>query len=359
ALRSSTICNGGSATASAALTGKGPWTVTWFDGTTSTVHAGVGGTGYTGTDSLPVSPSSTTTYTVTALNDANCTAQSGDLTGSALVTVNPRPTAAASGSTTICNGSSATVSAALTGKEPWNVTWYAGTTTPLHTGVAAFPTRRSSDLPVSPSSTTTYSVTALTDTRCTAQSGDLTGSALVTVNPRPTAAVSGSTTICNGGSATVSAALTGKGPWNVTWYDGATTTLHTSVDGTVSTGPDTLTISPPSTKTYTVTALSDARCTAQPGDLTGSAVVTVDTLTVTPNPSSQSVQYSDPISAVTITATDTVSAGSSLTATTQWKVGTGSFVSGLPSWLSWTPGTPAANSETWTLAGTALTAPGT
>ena len=44
--------------------------------------------------------------------------------------------------------------------------------------------------------------------------------ATLTVYPRPTAVVSGTTTICNGNSAVVTAALTGQGPWNVTCFDG-------------------------------------------------------------------------------------------------------------------------------------------
>src|SRR6185295_18518617 len=105
------------------------------------------------------------------------------------------------------------ISAALTGTGPWTVTWSDG---PIQSGVVSSPATRS----VSPSTTTTYTVTALTDANCTALGGDRTGNAVVTVNPRPTAVTSGSATICNGGSTTISAALTGTGPWTVTWSDG-------------------------------------------------------------------------------------------------------------------------------------------
>src|SRR5256886_1017563 len=102
-------------------------------------------------------------------------------------------TAVASGSATICNGSSNTISAALTGTGPWNVTWSDSVT---QNGVATSPATRS----VNPSTTTTYSVTALSDANCTAESGDRTGSAVVAVNARPTSVATGSATICNGGS---------------------------------------------------------------------------------------------------------------------------------------------------------------
>ena len=91
----------------------------------------------------------------------------------------------------------------------------------------------------------------------------------MTVNARPTSVASGTATICNGGSTTISAALTGTGPWNVSWSDG-------SNQNAVATSPATRSVSPSANTTYTVTNLTDANCTAQSGDLTGSAVVTVN-----------------------------------------------------------------------------------
>ncbi len=108
--------------------------------------------------------------------------------------------------------------------------------------------------------------------------------ATLTVYARPTAVVSGTTAICRGSAATVTAALTGQGPWNVTYFDGTTTTPHTGVGGTGTSGTDSLNVSPTSTRTYTVTALSDAHGAAQAGDLTGSAVVTVNVPPGAPSP---------------------------------------------------------------------------
>ena len=94
---------------------------------------------------------------------------------------------------------------------------------------------------------------------------------------RPTAVVSGTAALCGAGSTPIQAVLTGTGPWNVTWSDSV-------VQSGVATSPATRNVSPSSTTTYTVTALTDANCTAQAGDLTGSAVVTVGTTPATPSP---------------------------------------------------------------------------
>jgi PA14 domain len=114
------------------------------------------------------------------------------LPGVVYVGVSNRPTAVVSGTAAVCEGSSTTISAALAGNGPWNVTWSDAV---VQTGVAASPATRS----VSPSTTTTYTVTALTDASCTAQAGDLTGSAVVTVNPIPAAPTAGSDSPVNVG----------------------------------------------------------------------------------------------------------------------------------------------------------------
>jgi hypothetical protein len=98
------------------------------------------------------------------------------------VTVNARPASVVrnADSATICNGSSTTIHADLTGTGPWNVTW---SDSVQQNGVATTPATRN----VNPSATTTHTVTALTDANCTAQAEDLTGSAAITVNQPPTA----------------------------------------------------------------------------------------------------------------------------------------------------------------------------
>ena len=97
----------------------------------------------------------------------------------------------------------------------------------------------------------------------------------LTVNPRPTAVVSGNTMICQSSSTNIQALLTGIGPWNVTWSDGI---LSNNVGGSVP-GPVTVTrtVNPTVTTVYTVTNLTDASsCTARTNDLIGSATIILD-----------------------------------------------------------------------------------
>jgi hypothetical protein len=98
--------------------------------------------------------------------------------------------------------------------------------------------------------------------------------------------------------------LTGTANWIVTWSDGVITTNSTS--------PATRSVSPTATTTYTVTAVSDSKCTG--GTSSGNAIVTVDNaLVVTTNPSNQTV-YAGQTTALTATVN-----GNS---TVQWQLST-------------------------------------
>ncbi|MCK6684160.1 MAG: SBBP repeat-containing protein [Thermoanaerobaculia bacterium] len=242
-----TLCLGDNTTLSVALTGVAPWSLTWSDGF---VQSGIS----VSPAARVVSPAVTTTYTISTVSGAN--ACGGTASGSALVTVNPLPTSTLSGGATLCEGDSTTLSVALTGTSPWSLTWSDGF---VQSGIAASPAARA----VSPAVTTTYTITVVSD--ATGCSGTASGSALVTVNPRPTATVTGGGTICAGTVSTVTAALTGTAPWTVTWNDGLVQIVVAS--------PATRQVSPTFNQTFAVLSLSDAKCAG--GTSTGVAAFVV------------------------------------------------------------------------------------
>ena len=101
-----------------------------------------------------------------------------------------------------------------------------------------------------------------------ATTGSNNGSNL-TLYALPTAVLSGGGTICSGSAASLSVALTGMGPWSLTYTDGTT-----PVTTTASASPFAISVSPTSNQTYTLTAVSDAHCTGT--SFTGSAAVVVN-----------------------------------------------------------------------------------
>ncbi len=98
-------------------------------------------------------------------------------------------------------------------------------------------------------------------------------SKFVTVNAAPTSTISGTQTICSGSTAPLSLQLTGAQPWSVTYSDGSTTNTVSNI----STSNYTLNVIPSSTKTFTISSITDANCsTTAIGDRIGSAIVTVN-----------------------------------------------------------------------------------
>ena len=168
-VNSASVCSGNAVN----LTASGATTYSWNTGAT--------------TNTVAVSPMATTVYTVTGYN-SGCT----DVKTST-VAVSPTPTVTVN-NPSICNGGSVTVIAGGATTYSWNT----GATT--------------SNIIVSPSSTTVYTVTGTT--------GACSGIkiATVTVNTTPTVSVNNAT-VCAGSTATLSA----TGATTYSWNTGATT----------------------------------------------------------------------------------------------------------------------------------------
>src|SRR6185437_14030700 len=91
----------------------------------------------------------------------------------------------------------------------------------------------------------------------------------VTVNTQPvhaTGSINGTTSICSGGSTNLSIAVTGPGTISGTLSDG-TPFIGTAPTITVS-------VSPSTTKTYTISTLTNGTCTSIASEKVGSATVT-------------------------------------------------------------------------------------
>ena len=307
-----TICNGDTTTLQANLTGIGPWLVYWTDGVSNyTQTVSVNGAGpYTNyltiinsafnPTNLFLNAATNHYYSVYALSDTNCSANSSDIHGTNLITVNPRPTATLVTTNTICNGDTTVLQANLTGIGPWIVNWTDGVSNYTQTvsvnGAGPYTDNLTiinsafnpTNLFLNAATNHYYSVYALSDTNCSANSSDIAGTDLVKVNPRPTATLVTSNTICNGDATVLQANLTGIGPWIVNWTDGVSNYTQTvSVNGAgpytnyltiinSAFNPTNLFLNAATNYYYSVFALSDTNCSANASDLNGTNLITVN-----------------------------------------------------------------------------------
>lgn len=178
--------------------------------------------------SATVSPSVTTTYTVTGTTNG-CTA-----TDQVVVTVNTAAQPTVSPNATVCSGQSTVLTAGGGGTYSWNNGLGAGAS---HT--------------VSPTTTTTYTVTVTDANNCLA-----TNQTTVTVNPLPVI-YAANITVCESGTEDITASGAVTYTWSPSSYLSAT-------------AGETVTFTPGTSTTYTITGTDANGCV---GTTTVSAVV--------------------------------------------------------------------------------------
>lgn len=240
----STLCSGDNAM----LTASGGTSYLWYNNSSTT-------------SSISVSPSITTTYTVSVSNGF-CSADD-----TIKITVFASPTASVTATpSSVCPGGSATLVAS-------GGTVYSWSTTATTSSIIVTPT----------SSNTTYTVIVGTNNGC----ADTT-SISVTINNPPPASITGNTAICSGNNVTLSASPNN----NVTYlWNVLSQTTQTIID------------SPTTTTTYSVIVTST---------ITGCSDTAFATVTVNPSPSvAISVTTNNPCAGTTDTLYATVSSGTS------------------------------------------------
>jgi len=201
------VCAGGSVSFTAAATGSPAPTIQWQVSTDG------------GATFQNVAGATSSTYTFAASQGDNAKRYRAEFSNAcgvadsvaATLTVNALPVCSISGADGICANSTANLYSAPAGLTAyrWSVT---GNATLSGSTVAQ---------PVSVNAGASGSFT-LTLTLTNASGCSSTCSKTVTILSKPTAFVSGGGTICSGNGANIQAALSGTGPWTLTWSDGFT-----------------------------------------------------------------------------------------------------------------------------------------
>lgn len=183
------------------LTGNGANTYSWSTGSTAT----------TATDT----PSSNTTYSVTGTNSVTGCSN----TASQTVVVNALPVVSVSGSSAICAGQIATLTASGASTYTWNTN------------------ANTASITDSPASTTTYTVNGTDANGCSNSAVQS-----VTVNSLPVVSITGANSVCDGTSANLSA----NGASSYSWSTGSSGTS--------------ISVTPSVTAAYTVTGTDNNNC---------------------------------------------------------------------------------------------------
>jgi hypothetical protein len=278
--------------------------------------------------------------TVVVTNANGCVATSDGIT----TTVNalPIPTLSSSdANNTICVGDQVIFTAGGGGAGA-NYEFFVGTTSVQNGSSTQYTT-------TSLTNNQTVSVRITNSNGCIATSGGIT--TVVNALPIPTLSSSDAdNSICEGDAVI----FTAGGGVLYEFFIGTTSVQAESNDNTYNTTALT------HNQVVTVRVTNASGCVAMSSGIT----TAVNSLPVFTSPATSptsltSTNYSDPITPMTVVVTDGDNSGSQLSITQSYRLGSGSWVSGLPSGLTLTAQTPDIDSKSWILAGNANVAAGT
>ena len=262
------------------ITGSGgtrPYTFSYTINGGSTLQRTTTGSFDTVRIAVATSSANAFTYALTGVSDANC---SNTASGNAVVTINAKPTAAISGATTVCKDAASPfiVITGSGGTRPYTFSYTLnGGGTLQRTTTGTFDTVRIA-VPTGTAGTFTYVLTGVSDANC---SNTASGSAAVTVNPKPTASISGATTVCKDATSPF-IVFTGAGgtrPYTFSYTLNGGGTLQRTTTGSFDTARVAVPTGTPGTFTYVLTGVSDANCS---NTASGSAAVTVNSIPTAP-----------------------------------------------------------------------------
>jgi hypothetical protein len=202
---------------------------------------------------------SATQYYRAVLSNGGCTFQSSIAT----VTITPNTSISTQPSTlaqSVCQNSTPTSLSVVASGGSLTYQWYSNGSNSNSGGTSIGGATNSSYSPSTASVGTTYYYVIVSGSCGSSVTSNVSGAVAVTDLTATLTISSGSTINC-GSSSTLSIALTGTSPWDVSYSDGTTTTNVYDQ----SSSPYTFSVSPKTTTTYSITQLTDYNyCTSTP-----------------------------------------------------------------------------------------------
>ena len=231
--------------------------------------------------SIPVSTDTVGTfvYSLVSVQESSGTTCLNSATGSATIVINPLPVASVTGTTTVCQNSphpSVTLSASGA-MAPYTITYRinGGALLVANTGSG---NSVNIDVPTAFSGTFTYTLVTVQDNSSTHCLNAASGSAIITVNPLPSAAITGTTTICENSSLPL-ITFTGSNataPYTFSYRINGGPVLTISSNGNTTTLPVPTSLA--GTYVYSIVSVQESSSTACFNAAFGSATVIVNPL---------------------------------------------------------------------------------